>query len=280
MTLFTLADLADPAFDDCPLWAPGYKIPWNDPAFSRRMLREHLSQEHDLASRRTAAVARQARWLRGRFPLPAGGSVLDLGCGPGLYARHLLPPDGRYRGVDFSPASIDYARAGNQAPGAEFILGDLLEADLGGPHDLAVLLYGEFNVFPPEDAARLLRRAWESLAPGGVLFLEPQDRAAVEAVGRAPDGWNAVRSGLFGDSPHLMLTRSRWFAAEGAARQAFCVVHGHGGVEVMRSTTKAWSCEELARLLADAGFADVRPEPEWPGGGAGLAAWSARRPVG
>ncbi|MBW7996213.1 MAG: hypothetical protein FVQ81_06515 [Candidatus Glassbacteria bacterium] len=43
-------------FITCPpqpgsLWSGQYKIPWNDPAFSRRMLIEHLSQEHDLASR-------------------------------------------------------------------------------------------------------------------------------------------------------------------------------------------------------------------------------------
>lgn len=34
------------------------KIPWNDPAFSRRMLREHLDQEHDAASLRTGLAPR------------------------------------------------------------------------------------------------------------------------------------------------------------------------------------------------------------------------------
>ena len=32
------------------IWGGQYKIPWNDPDFSRRMLREHLSQEHESAS--------------------------------------------------------------------------------------------------------------------------------------------------------------------------------------------------------------------------------------
>ena len=31
-------------------WVEGDKIPWNDPDFSERMLREHLTQDHDLAS--------------------------------------------------------------------------------------------------------------------------------------------------------------------------------------------------------------------------------------
>ena len=33
-------------------WSEGDNIPWDDPDFSERMLKEHLSQEHDLASRR------------------------------------------------------------------------------------------------------------------------------------------------------------------------------------------------------------------------------------
>ena len=33
-------------------WSEGDNIPWNEPDFSERMLAEHLSQEHDLASRR------------------------------------------------------------------------------------------------------------------------------------------------------------------------------------------------------------------------------------
>ena len=35
-------------------WAEGENIPWHDPAFSERMLTEHLSQAHDAASRRAA----------------------------------------------------------------------------------------------------------------------------------------------------------------------------------------------------------------------------------
>ncbi|MBO2673395.1 hypothetical protein ACWAU3_02215 [Shewanella sp. JL219SE-S6] len=35
------------------------KIPWNDADFSQRMLENHLSQEHDWASRKLAVIERQ-----------------------------------------------------------------------------------------------------------------------------------------------------------------------------------------------------------------------------
>ena len=32
--------------DPSPLWQGGGNLPWNDPAFSARMLREHLDESH------------------------------------------------------------------------------------------------------------------------------------------------------------------------------------------------------------------------------------------
>jgi len=44
-------------------------LPWNDPDFSERMLREHLDESHGAASRRPAEISRQvdllAAWLCG-----------------------------------------------------------------------------------------------------------------------------------------------------------------------------------------------------------------------
>lgn len=70
-------------------WVEGDKIPWNDPDFSERMLREPLTQDHDLASRRTAIVDGQVAWIHDHMLGGKPGKVLDLGCGPGLYASRL-----------------------------------------------------------------------------------------------------------------------------------------------------------------------------------------------
>jgi hypothetical protein len=48
---------------DHDVWSGAYKIPWDEPGFSQRMLAEHLSQEHDLASRRTEWIERQVAWI-------------------------------------------------------------------------------------------------------------------------------------------------------------------------------------------------------------------------
>ncbi|EBS6152052.1 class I SAM-dependent methyltransferase, partial [Salmonella enterica subsp. enterica serovar Inganda] len=55
------------------------KIPWDEPAFSQRMLENHLSQDHDWASRRQIVIEQQVGWIARQ--LPAGARILDLGCG-------------------------------------------------------------------------------------------------------------------------------------------------------------------------------------------------------
>ena len=91
-------------------WAEGEKIPWNDPEFSKRMLREHLSQEHDAASRRFEIIDKHVSWIHNHILNGNPTRILDLGCGPGLYTNRLARLGHQCVGIDFSPASIAYAR--------------------------------------------------------------------------------------------------------------------------------------------------------------------------
>jgi len=47
------------------------------------------------------------------------------------------------------------------------ILGDIRHVDFGGPYDLVMILYGEFNVFSPAEALTILNKVWASLSPQG-----------------------------------------------------------------------------------------------------------------
>jgi len=89
-------------------------------------------------------------------------SVLDVGCGQGdLYAfLGARGFGGRYTGLDLSPELIASAR--ERFPAANFILGDVLDADLA-PHDF-VLASGLFDYRTSDSPARLratLRRMFD-----------------------------------------------------------------------------------------------------------------------
>jgi 2-polyprenyl-3-methyl-5-hydroxy-6-metoxy-1,4-benzoquinol methylase len=117
-------------------WAEGEKIPWNDPDFSARMLQEHLSQEHDAASRRFEKIDRHVAWIHTHGLGEKPSAILDLGCGPGLYASRLARRGHTCVGIDFGPASIAYARAQAEREGlaCTYRLEDLRTADFGAFH--------------------------------------------------------------------------------------------------------------------------------------------------
>lgn len=260
-------------------WDGAYKIPWDDPDFSRRILAEHLTQDHDLASRRTEWIDRQVAWIHGRLLDGKPARILDLGCGPGLYSHRLAKRGHRCRGIDFGPASIEYARLHNPDEArCEFAPGDIRQVAFGGPYDLVMILYGEFNVFSPGEVRDILRKARESLLPGGSLIAEVQTPAAVEQTGRdQPTQWELER-GLFCDQAHLYRVESRWLKEERTAVQTFTITETATlETRVYRSTTKAWEDGDLAALLEEAGLGHVAPWPDWPCNTEGLRLWGARR---
>jgi 2-polyprenyl-3-methyl-5-hydroxy-6-metoxy-1,4-benzoquinol methylase len=128
-------------------YVEGEKIPWDEPEFSRRMLKFHLSQDHDMASRRFSIIDKHVAFIDGLVGGPT--RVLDLGCGPGFYVSRFTSLGYKCRGIDFSPASVEYAR--EQAKEADqeidYATEDVRKADFWSGYGLVAMVYGEFNVF-------------------------------------------------------------------------------------------------------------------------------------
>lgn len=247
-------------------WDGAYKIPWNDPEFSARMLEIHLSQETDLASRKADTIGQQARWLCRHALAGKPSSVLDLGCGPGLYASHFAEGGNAYRGIDFSPASIAHAKKHNQHPEAcTFMEGDVRTTVFGDGYDLVMMLYGELDVFSPDQCRSLLRKAADALPAGGKIALEVHTVDAVREAGTLLSSWSKAESGLFSLQPYICLQENHWNEEHAVAIQFFHVLDVMSGeTSTMRSTTKAWTNKEYEEMLMQAGFTEMREHEDWP----------------
>ena len=249
-------------------WAEGDNIPWNEPGFSQRMLREHLSQEHDAASRRSTIIDRQVAWIHQVVLGGKPSKILDLGCGPGLYASRLAKLGHACTGIDYGPASIRYARETASQNGLTITYGegDLRQADYGEGYDLAMMIYGEFNVFCMQDANLILSKAWEALKPFGRLLLEAHTFEAVQGIGTEPGSWSAVESGLFSDRPHLLLEEGFWDAeSRVSTRRYFLVDGGTGTVTRYAASYQAYSEEGYRSLLEQNGFGKILVYPSLTG---------------
>lgn len=244
-------------------WSHGGKIPWDDPAFSERMLHQHLSQEHDRASRRASLVDEHVSWIHRRVFGSEAARVLDLGCGPGLYTSRLAALGHSCLGIDFSPRSIEHARAVAARDGlsCEYALGDLTSVVFAGAWDAALFLFGELNAFPRAVAADLLSRTRQALAPGGRVVLEVHGEAFVRSIGAQPPTWVVHTESVFSTEPHLVLRECTWHAPESASVERYFVLSEASPPEIFASTTQAYSTAEYAELLGEAGLVQVDQYP-------------------
>ena len=264
----TLLDIVNRIPKPTP-WSEGDNIPWNDPGFSERMLAEHLSQEHDLASRRRETIDRHVEWIFSKVLGSRPARVLDLACGPGFYAGPLARLGCECVGLDFSPASIRHARdvaASEAQRSCTYHEADVRSEPFGEGFDLVMMIYGQFNVFPRDRGLEILKKAHGALRPGGSLLLEFQSREQIQDGGEQAPSWYSAQSGLFSETPHLVLQENFWDAEAGASTNRFLVIDGQTGrVSSYALSNEAYTEQELTEALRSAGFKDVERFPSLTG---------------
>lgn len=141
---------------------------WDDAHISKGMLEAHLSPDTEAATRKPDFVHRSAQWIAGL----AQGSrprLLDLGCGPGIYAELFHEAGFDVTGIDFSRRSIEYAQDQSEEKGSgiKFICSNYLGIDYDNVFDIITLIYCDLGVLSPTDRALLLAKIHQALKPGG-----------------------------------------------------------------------------------------------------------------
>jgi SAM-dependent methyltransferase len=245
-------------------WAEGDNIPWHEPGFSARMLALHLSQEHDWASRRETVIEEQVRWIHAELLGGRPGRILDLCCGPGLYTSRLACLGHDCTGIDYSPAAIAYAEktCADEELDCRYVFGDVRSAEYGSGYDLAMMIYGELNVFRPADAGTVLAKVYGSLKDGGRILLEPHTFDAVRELGGEPRKWSSHDGDVFTDRPNLRLTESRWDPDDRTTTIRYYVIEADSGeVALHAQTFQAYDEDGYRSLLEEAGFGDVEFHP-------------------
>ncbi|NPV08331.1 MAG: class I SAM-dependent methyltransferase [Anaerolineae bacterium] len=244
-----------------PLFAPHQARFWDDPYISRQMLAAHLDPHTDAASRRPETIEAIVAWLVSHLGLQPGDAVLDLGCGPGLYASRLSRRGLRVTGVDFSPNSLDYARRQAWEDGLEieYVQLNYLKLDYRERFDAAFLIYFDLAVLSDADRDEVVRRTRRALKPGGAFVFDvPTARWP-----RPPDGyqeWDVSAGGFWKPGPYLRLTQHFDYPEAEAQVQQTIVIEEDGTLSLYRIWDRSYSPETVTAMLEAQGF---RVESLW-----------------
>jgi toxoflavin synthase len=115
-----------------------------------------------------------------------GRSVLDLGCGAGLYTRRLARRGAaRVVGLDIAPKMLEYARAreAEERQGIEYVLDDARNAGRLGTFDIVTGIYVLPYARTLEELRGMCQGASAALRPGGrfvTVLVNPDARFSPE----------------------------------------------------------------------------------------------------
>ena len=238
-------------------FAPGSSKFWDDEHISKGMLEAHLNPEWDAATRNHAFVDRSAAWIAHRLPPKKFPSLLDLGCGPGLYAERFHRHGYQVSGIDISKRSLDYARksAAEKGYGIHYIHRSYLDLSITDAFDCAVMIYCDYSALSPVNRERLLCNVYRALKPGGYLLL---DAFTPNQYKGRPEStqWSYHDGGFWKEGPHLCLESfCRYDDSHAFLRQT--IVISEGAVDCYNIWDRAFEKEELIKELRAGGFCEI-----------------------
>lgn len=237
-------------------FTPGEPLFWDDPHISTQMLKAHLNPDNDLASRRPQTIQKSVDWMIASLGLRAGASILDLGCGPGLYSVRLAEKGLRVTGVDYSRRSIDYATefARQNNLDIRYRYQDYLMLEDDGLYDAALLIYGDFCPLSPDQRRKLLGNVRRALKPGGYFVLDATTPIHRRKYG-SRNGWYAVETGFWKPGPHLVLEEGFNYPEQSIFLDQAIVIEESGRISVYRNWFQDFTRETITAELEKGGFA-------------------------
>jgi len=147
---------------------------WTDEHTSKQMLKFHLNESIDVSSRNKKFIDLSVEWIASRLNVNNETSIIDFGCGPGLYTTRLAEKGAKVTGIDFSKNSIDHAKnvAIENALEIDYVLQNYLFFKTDRRFDLITMIMCDFCALSPPQRKELLQKFYRLLKPDGSILLD------------------------------------------------------------------------------------------------------------
>jgi len=242
------------------IYEKGTAFMWTDEHISKQLLSVHLNPDIDLGSRKKSTIEKTANWILNSQKEKGKLNILDLGCGPGLYAEIFAKAGHNVTGIDISKNSIEYAKklAEDKKFDIAYLNSSYLEIDLeSDKYDLIVLIYTDLGVLKPTERESLLEMIFRVLKKGGAFIFDVLKDREIEKK-TSPKTWEVSNNGFWKESPYLALSESFLYQKEKVILFQHIIVDTEENIETYRFWTHFFSQTDVQKMLDTHGFIDVK----------------------
>ena len=226
---------------------------WKDEHISKKLLEIHLDPNDDLASRKPDLIDRSVSWIKTVAAPEQYPKLLDIGCGPGLYAERFARAGYSVTGIDFSSRSIEYARAvsNERNLAITYVCEDYLAMSIQDGFDVAVLIYCDYGALSTENRKRTMKNAFERLRPGGRFLLDVCSLKQYDAF-QESQTWEVQDGGFWSAERYYCLSANRKYRENTTLNQVLVITQQQS--RAYHIWNHCFSKEALISEAEEAGF--------------------------
>lgn len=195
------------AMEKPPIYTKTEGAFWDDEYISMQMLKAHLDPDFDAASRKAAFIDSSVKWINELLPPVNYPELLDIGCGPGLYAERFKAQGYNVTGVDYSRRSINYATESAASHGLDikYLYQDYLKMDLNRQFDLCTFIYCDYGALSTDDRCLILNKVYDHLRSGGKLVFDVFTLDFMSKFREGQDWYVCDKDGFWTGEKHLTI---------------------------------------------------------------------------
>jgi SAM-dependent methyltransferase len=199
--------------NELKLFQRSSKSIWTDDYISQSLLKAHLDESTNGASRKYSARTKMIDLIHSKANPQS--RILDLGCGPGLYAYELAKLRHTIFGIDFNKASIDYAQNHQHINDfTEYKYANYLEETIGGVYDLAMMIYCDFGALIPAEQNILLRKVHDVLSDDGMYIFDVFGKKEIEKLENKRNWSISEGNDFWSKKPYFLMEEHKLFESE------------------------------------------------------------------
>lgn len=230
---------------------------WDDEHISKGMLEAHLHPKWEAASRGHDFIDKSVEWIENIIP-SFNKNLLDLGCGPGLYAERLYEKGYEVTGIDFSKRSIEYAKdkASQKNQNINYIYKNYLEINYKNKFDIVTLIYCDFVVLSDNNREILLKKVYNSLKSGGKFVFDVFTSKEFENKTESNTWYISEEGGFWKPDKHLCL-QSHFIYEGGVRLDQNVIIDKDGKVDIIRNWYKEFTKDAITCEVKEAGFKQI-----------------------
>ncbi|MGF7059519.1 class I SAM-dependent methyltransferase [Brassicibacter mesophilus] len=229
---------------------------WDDEYISKQMLDAHLNPTLDAASRKRETIAETCKWISSKIGTIDNTKILDLGCGPGLYASILADLGLDLTGIDYSKRSIEYAKEeairNNQS--IRYIYEDYLDMYYKDEFNAALMIYCDFGVLSNESRGVLLKKVHDALKKGGYFIFDVWTTNNKELTSIYKDWKIHDKGGFWSENSYIELVDKNYYEDEEISLKQHIIIEDSGDSKVYNLWEQCYTTEDITALLEQYGF--------------------------